>query len=104
REGKSLHARIEELDLELWIRDGRRLPDQLIQALFGHGAVALVVNVNSMSGARRPPIDEHAKSHGRSLRGRAHDEMKIAGVKAVRDPPVGLVQHNGLLTHRPITR
>ena len=34
----------------------------------------------------------------------SHDEMKIAGVKAVRDPPVGLVQHSGLFLHRPITR
>jgi hypothetical protein len=30
--------------------------------------------------------------------------MKIARVKAVRDPPFGLVQHNGLFLRRPITR
>ena len=83
---------------------GSRLPDQLIQPLFCHRAVALVVNVNSVSSARRLSIDEHAKSHGRSSRCRSHDEMKIAGVKAIRDPPVGLVQHNGLFPHRPIAR
>jgi hypothetical protein len=35
RERKSLHARIEKLDLELSISDGLRLSDQLIQPLFG---------------------------------------------------------------------
>src|SRR5437867_2112132 len=104
REHKCLHARIEKLDLELSIGDGLRLSDQLIQPLFGNRAVALVVNVNSVTSARWLSIDEHAKSHGSSSRCRPHDEMKIAGVKAVRDPPVGFVQHRGLLPHRPLTR
>src|SRR5829696_507016 len=104
RERISLHARIEKLDLELSISDGLRLSDQLIQPLFANRAVALVVNVNSVSSARRPSIDEHAKSHGSSSRCRSHDEMKIAGVKAVRDRPVGLVEHSSLFPHRPITR
>jgi hypothetical protein len=46
RERKSLHAGIEKLDLELSIADRLLLPDQLIQPLFGHRTVALVVNVN----------------------------------------------------------
>src|SRR5215204_2205650 len=104
RERKSLHPRIEKLDLELSISDGLGLSDQLIQPLFGNRAVALLVNVDSVSSPRRLPIDEHAKSHGGSSRCRSHHEMKIAGVKAVRDPPVGLVQHGGLSLHRPITR
>ena len=95
RERKSLHARIEKLDLELSISDGLRLPDQLIQPLFGHRAVALFVDVDAVSSARRLSIDADAKAHGSSSRRRAHDEMKIAGVKAVRDPSVGLVQHGG---------
>ena len=65
REGKDLHARTEKLDLELAIDDGLRLPDQLVQTLLGDGAVALFVNVNSVSRARRLSIDQHAKSHGR---------------------------------------
>src|SRR3977135_353836 len=92
RERKNLHARTEKLDLELAIGDGLRLSDQLVQPLFGNCALALLVNVNSMSCARRPSIDQHAKSHGGPLGRRAHDEMKIAGVKAVRDASVGLVQ------------
>src|SRR5260370_19486597 len=92
REHKSLHARIEKLDLELSISNGLRLADQLIQPRFGHRAVALLVNVTAMSRARCLPIDEHAKAHGGSSRRWSHDEMKIAGVKAVRDAPVGRVQ------------
>src|SRR5437016_29938 len=102
RECKSLHARIDEFDLEQAISDGLGLSDQLIQPLLANRAVALLVDVNSVSGTRRLSIDEHAKSHGSSWHRRPHDEMKIAGVKAVRDPPVGLVQYGELLPHRPV--
>ena len=44
---------IEKLDLELSISNRLRLSDQLIQPLFGNRAVALVVNVNSVSSPRR---------------------------------------------------
>src|SRR5712675_1443653 len=107
RERKNLHARIEKLDLELAIGDGFRLSDQLVQTLFGHRALALFVNVNSVSRAWRLSIDQHAKSHRRSWRCRAqccrprccrtHDEMKIAGVKTIRDTSIGLVQRSGIL-------
>ena len=78
------------------------MSDQLIQALFGNRAVALVVDVDPVSSARLLSIDEHAKSHGSSSRRRSHDEMKVAGVKTVRDPPAGLVQHDGVFLHRPV--
>ena len=54
-ECEGLHARIEKLDFELAINDGLRLADQLVQPLFGHHAVALLADVNSMSRARRLP-------------------------------------------------
>src|SRR5215211_7964599 len=104
RERKSLHTRIEKLDLELSINDGLRLSDQLIQPLFANRAVALLVNVDPVSSARHLSADEHAKSHGRSSSCRSHDEMKIAGVKVVCDPPVSLVEHSGLLLYGPIAR
>ncbi len=72
RERKSLHARIEKLDLELSISDGLRLSDQLIQPLFANRAVASLVNVDSVSSARRLSIEEHAKSRGGSSRCRSH--------------------------------
>src|SRR5260370_2244435 len=86
RERKSLHARIEKLDLELSISNGLRLADQLIQPRFGHRAVALLVNVTAMSRARCLPIDEHPKAHGGSPPPRPHDETKIPGANATHDP------------------
>src|SRR5437762_3026665 len=103
RECKSLHAGIEKLDFELSISDGASWSDQLIQTLVGNCAVALIINVNSVSSTRRLSINEHAKSHGSSWRCRPHHEMKIAGMKVVHDPPVGLVQHIGLFADCPIT-
>src|SRR5882724_12860051 len=58
RERKRLHARVEELDLELSVSDGFRLSDQLIQPLLGNRAAALVVDVDPVSSARRLSIDE----------------------------------------------
>jgi hypothetical protein len=49
RERESLHAGIEELDLEQPIDDGFRLPDKLIKALLGNRAVALVVYIDATS-------------------------------------------------------
>ena len=58
RERKGLHSRSKKLDLELAIENGFGLPDQLIEALVGQCAVALRVNVGSVSRARCPPVVE----------------------------------------------
>src|SRR5262249_44744104 len=84
------------------INDGLRLPDQLIHLLFGNRAVAVAVYVSPVSNARRLSIDEHAKSHGISSGCRSHNQVKIAGMKAVGYSPIGLVQENGLFLHCPI--
>jgi hypothetical protein len=63
RERVSLDAWIEKLDFELPISDGLRLSDQLVQALLDNRAVALVVNISSVSGARRLSVNAHPKSH-----------------------------------------
>lgn len=67
-----------------------------MQPWLGRRADALVVAAMSVSGVRRPSINEYAKSHGSSSGGRAHHEVKIADAKALGDPPVGLVEHRGL--------
>ena len=59
------------------------LSNQLMEPLFDHRAVSLLVNVDSVCGAWLLSIDRHAKPHGGFLRCRSHDKMKIAGVKAV---------------------
>src|SRR5205823_1716660 len=103
-ECKSLHTRIEKLDLELSIGDRPLLADQLIQPLVGHRAVALFVDIGSMRSTGWLSIDEHTKTHGSPPRCGSHNEMKIAGVKAIGDPPVGLVQGGKRLLNRPVTR
>jgi hypothetical protein len=62
------------------------LPDQLIQSLFGNRAVALVVYISPVSSARRPPIDEHAKSDGRPSRCRSHDDWNSSVGVLIRGP------------------
>jgi hypothetical protein len=104
RERKGLHARIEELQLELSSSDRLRLSDHLIQPLLGDRAVALVVYIKSVRSSRRLAIDEHAKSNGMPSRCGSHDNVKIASLKAVRDPPAGFVQHSGVVIDRPIAR
>ena len=76
------------------------LSNQLMEPLFDHRAVSLLVNVDSVCGAWLLSIDRHARPHGGFLRCRSHDKMKIAGVKAVCYPPVGLVQQGRLLLRR----
>src|SRR5690349_831503 len=66
RERIGLDAWIEKLDLEQSISDRLRLSDQLVQPLFIHSAVALVVNVDAMRCARRLSINAQAKSHRRA--------------------------------------
>ena len=65
-ERESLDTGIEKFDLEPSIIDRLRLTDQLIRPLLDSRAVALLVNVESVSSARRLPIERHAKAHGRS--------------------------------------
>jgi hypothetical protein len=103
RERKGLQARINKLDLELSVSDGLPLSDQLLQPLFGNPAVALIVNVTSVSIARRLSIDEHAKSRGIASRCQSHDEVKIAGLEAIRDSSGGLIEESKLFLHRQIT-
>ncbi len=62
RERERFHARAEELDYELTIGDEARLPDQLVQTLIDRGSVAVRVDFDSVSGARRLAVDEHPEA------------------------------------------
>jgi hypothetical protein len=46
------------------------LPDELVQPLVGHCAMALAVNVGPVRRARRLSVDEHPESYGRAPDGR----------------------------------
>src|SRR5919202_1368127 len=92
RERKSLYPGIQKLNLEVSIADALRLSDQLVQPLFGNRAFASLIDIKSASCNCWLPVYEHAKLHGRSSLGRPHDEMKVACVEGVRDPPARLAQ------------
>jgi len=63
-ERKDLYRRIEKLDRELPIDDRPLLSDQLIQPLFVRRPSPLLVDVDSVSRARRLSIDAHAEPSG----------------------------------------
>ena len=74
-----------------------------MKPLFADFAVALIVGVDAVRCAGRLSIDAHAHAHRGSASSGSHDEMEVARVKAVRDAPIGLVQHNGVWSDRPVT-
>src|SRR3954468_16480416 len=92
RERKGLHVRTEKLDFNLSINNRFWLSDQLIQPLLRDRAFSVLVDVEPMRDTRRASIDQHAKSHRSSGDLWPHDEMKIAGVKAVGDASIWFVQ------------
>ena len=57
-EGVGLDARVEEGDLEGALADGAGLADELVQPRVGEGAVALVVDVGAVGGARGLPVED----------------------------------------------
>src|SRR5262245_19562465 len=103
REHKSLHAGIEEFDLELTILNRRPLPDHLIQPLFHDPPIPAFVDIVAAIGARRLFVDEYPETNRRPWRRRPHDEVKVPRMEAKRDPAIGRVQRGKPLLHRPIT-
>jgi hypothetical protein len=79
------------------------LPNQLDTGVAPDRAVTVFVYITSRACARRLSVDEHSKRYGSLPRGRSHDEVEIARMKPVRDPPAGSVQHGSLCLHRPFT-
>ena len=95
------HARIEKLDLESPFPDGRRLANQLVEPLLDGGAVTPVVNVESMSIARRQAIEENVKSNGGGRRGASHHQVEVSCLQLVHDAACGVVQNNSLTFEPP---
>jgi hypothetical protein len=90
---KDSDTRPKKLNFKLPISDRSGLSDQLVHPWLGNGASALLVNVEAMSVTWGAAIDEHVESH-RTTSGRGtHDQIDIAGVKAVHEPPVVRVRN-----------
>jgi hypothetical protein len=86
------------------VGDGAGLAEELVEARLGEGAVALVVDVAAVGGARGLAVEAHPEPDGTAGRGRGHDQVQVAGGEAVDDPPTGLVAHDGLLLDGPVAR
>src|SRR5919112_4982155 len=102
-EGVGLDTGIREGDLEGALGDGAGLADQLVQPRVGDHAMALVVEVGAVGGARGLVVDPHLEPYRRPPCRRGHDQVQVAGVEAGGDPPLGLVEHDGLPLYRPVT-
>src|SRR5688572_30263710 len=81
------YAGIQELNLEPSIDNAARLANQLIQALFGSHAVAARLDVETVRGGRRLPIERDAKADRAAGSRRSHHQMQVAGMKVVADSP-----------------
>ena len=93
---------VEEGDLEGAVGNGTGLPEKLVQPLFGHRSVTLVVHIDPMCRAWWLSVEKHAESYGCVPYCRAHDQVEVAGVEAVANLPVGLVQRGSLFAYRPV--
>ena len=92
RERKRLHARVKKLDLELAVDDGAgwRI------SWYIRCSVTVPMPCSSTSTpCAAPGACPSSSTRNRTeapRAGRTHDEVEVAGVKAVRDPTAGLVQ------------
>ena len=82
----SLNAGNEKLDAEgAILQNGSLLANQLIQAVFRYGSVAIRIGVYTMIRAGCFAIESYAEADGCAGFGGPEYEMQIAGVKAKED-------------------
>ena len=101
RERERFQAGFEKLDLEVTFAYRSRLANKLIQALLGHPAKTVVVDVSAMGRAHRLAIDEHAETHRTSARRWSQDEMEIPRGYAMRPPATLSTAASPLTVHCP---
>ena len=58
------------------------LPDQLVEPLPGHHALAISIDIHAAVVARCRAVDRHTESDGSAVRGRSQDEMEVPGVES----------------------
>src|SRR5215472_7086294 len=102
-EVKNLDLGSHKLDFEQAVRDRPGLPYQLIHAGPTDRPITLIVDVDPVSGARDPAVDSDAEADESVVHGRSHDEIEIAGVEPVHNPPIRRIKERGLRPDRPVT-
>src|SRR6266403_5791816 len=102
RKTKRFHTRIGKLYFELSISNRFLLTHELVGPLTSCNPVPLTIDVGSVRCTGRLAVDLHRKPHRLRSRRRTHDEIHVAGVEAIHDATIRLVQHNGLSLYGPI--
>jgi hypothetical protein len=79
-EGKrvGLSAWAEERDLEGSVGYRARLPDELVESLFGQRPVAFVIDVGPVRRTGWLSVDTHVECRGGARCGGAHDEVEAS--------------------------
>ena len=103
RKTKRFHSRLSELYLELSIGYRFLLAHELIRPLTSGRAVPLIIDVGSVRCTGRLAVDLYREPHRLRSRRRAHDEIHVAGVEAIRDLAIRVVEYSASSFHSPIT-
>jgi hypothetical protein len=101
-ESEGLGSGVEKLDLELPLRHGLALANQLIKPFFDDRTIAVGAGIDTVIRAGRLAIDEDAKANRLAVAGPEH-EMQVARTETVGDARVGLVGDRPLLFNRPVS-
>ena len=99
-----LDAGIEKLDLERVVGDRAALPDQLVEPLSGHDALAVGIDIGAVAVAGRRAVDGDAEPHRLAVRPGPEHQMQVARVEAVDDAAALLVEDGVLRADRPVAR
>src|SRR6266699_3211291 len=102
RKTKRFYSRVGKLYFELSISNRFLLTHELVRPLTSCRPVPLIIDVGSVRCTGRLAVDLYCEPHRLRSRRRAHYEIHVAGVEAIHDATIRLVQYNGLSIHRPI--
>ena len=82
--------------------DRADLSDELVEALLGHDALPIHVDVSAVALARRRAVDGDAEPYRLAVTARAEDQMQVARVEPIDDAAVFLVESGVVASDRPL--
>ena len=103
RKIERLHSPVGRLDLECAIGYPILFAYQLVTPLTIERAVSLRIGILTVRSTRRLSVDPYFEPHRLPFGGRAHNQIHIVGVKAVRNASIRLGQHNRPVFHSPVS-
>src|ERR1700678_993159 len=101
REGKCLHAWVEEFNFERPVFYRPLLPDQLIQTMFLNRASAVCIGVAAMVLAGRGSIQCDPETNRLAAFPRSENQVQVPSVKPKRNFPRSCLKHGAFFAHLP---